>query len=283
LAISPPAPTLYLIESVWLDDCCCSTSGPGIIGPTRRPSTALRSLVVETARSIVVIEVGLGLFDWLAPTRRLGLARSRRMPPIGRRRVLRQQLENRGLCPDRVEHIVLSHVHKDNIGGLSDFPGASVHAWQSPSVDDLLVATARRAPQVAHGLRYVPPSPVTSDWYGWKIRQLAIDELEIHLIELPGHAPGHAGVLLRYAGGFVVYLGQALTSLEELRVPAAPLDLRRGWRIMQDAQPFESLITRERLRRLIRRPPATLTFVAAHGPTARISVGPTPYPRIGYL
>jgi glyoxylase-like metal-dependent hydrolase (beta-lactamase superfamily II) len=243
----------------------------------------LRSLVVETARSIVVVEVGLGLFDWLAPTRRLGLLHRWRLPPVSRRRVLRQQLENHGLCSDRVEHIVLSHVGPDNIGGLNDFPSASVHAWECPAVDRLFLASARPAPQVAHLPRYVPPSRVGADWYGWTTRQLAIDGLEIHLIELPGYALGHAGVLMRYEGGFVLHLGQAVTSLEELLARTAPSDRPRWSRIVRDAQPFQGLITRDRLRRLIRRPPTTLTVVAAHGRTAQISVGPTPYPRIGCL
>lgn len=183
-------------------------------------------------------------------------------------------MEQRGLSADQVTDIVLSHAHPDVIGGISDFPQARIHQ---------LGHSPRALPQFAHLPKYVPLLEPATQWRGFRSHRVDIDGLDIQLLELPGHALNHAGILIQHAAGAVLYLAQAITSLEELAAPIPPAGPDHWLRILRDACPFERLMTRERLRLLVRRPTTTLTFVLARGSTPRFSVGPSPHPSIGYL
>jgi glyoxylase-like metal-dependent hydrolase (beta-lactamase superfamily II) len=271
---------LYIIESdgvaEWLDPVVGSVED----NPTKGPLPILRSLIVEQDDALVVIEAGLSVFDSLAPRRRLRRFALRRAATL---RTVRQRLEQRGLSPDRVTHVVATHLHRDSIGGISDFPLAQVHAWPGPETAHAMRSASVATPQLRYTDRCVVPHSELTHWYGFPAYRLSIDALDIQLIGLPGHTREHAGVAVRLQSGYAVHLGHALLSLDELLLPKLPANARQWARLLSDERPFEAITTRDKLRRLAQHPPTTLSLVSARGEDRLLSVGPGPHQTIEIL
>lgn len=246
------------------------------------PQPTLRSLAIEQDGVLILVEAGLSVFDSLAPRRRLGRLRLPRAKAATIRTV-RQRLEQRGMSPDRVTHIVATHLHRDSIGGISDFPSAKVHAWPGPETTRVFRSASGATPALAHENRYAPPHPEQTKWYGFPAHRLRTEGLEIHLIGLPGHTREHAGVVVRLQTGYVVHLGHALLSLDELLRPNLPADARQWARLLSDERPFQAISTRDELRRLAQHPPTTLSLVSGRGKDTLLSLGPHPHPSIEIL
>ena len=111
-----------------------------------------------------------------------------------------------GIAAEEVRHVIVSHFHADHIGGLEDFPRATVHChlsslqrlrtpnrWRTmrhgviaallpkPTRD---VRDVMAAPRVRTGLDFLPEA-----------RDLFNDG-SIFLVELPGHADGQIGAII---------------------------------------------------------------------------------------
>lgn len=275
---------LNLIEGSGLARCGAAVSVISAIGPTRRPLESLRCLVIECGSDIVLIEVGLGLFDWLVPQRRLGLTAAAQLR-FGARtsKSMRQSLEQRGKSPDRVTDIIITHAHRDNLGGLNDFPDARLHA-HAHVVE--AIATHARPPsqwKTAPIDNWHAPLAGATSWHGFSCQRLALNALEIYLVDLPGHARGHSGVLFPTDLGFVFYLGDAFADAAELLSPTLGAPLASSLDLLLLSQPFATLHTRSKLQRLARDAPVPITFIAARGTTSRIGVGGRAYPQIGFF
>jgi glyoxylase-like metal-dependent hydrolase (beta-lactamase superfamily II) len=136
------------------------------------------------------------------------------------------QLDALGVCPDDVRAIVLSHFDPDHYGGLLDFPKARIYcswrAWQA-------IAGKRGIPALLkHILPGHLPDDLTArirllpDFGGSPIGPLGptldlFDDDTIRLIQLPGHAPGHIGALVRDSAGRLIFLvADAVWSLDSI-------------------------------------------------------------------
>lgn len=108
--------------------------------------------------------------------------------PRGIVEVLRQ----RGIEPESIHHIIISHWHADHIGGLRDFPGARLHthreAWAS--IQDLSgIAALRRA-----FLPGLVPEDASSRIQWLSEGSDLFGDGSMTVLELPGHAIGQIGV-----------------------------------------------------------------------------------------
>lgn len=131
-----------------------------------------------------------------------------------------EQLRARGLAPEAIATVVISHFHADHVAGLMDFPGArflctraaydamqgrkglaAVRAGQLPAllpadftarlgfIDDLpMVALDARMAPFARGHALAPG---------------------LWLVPLPGHAPGHCGLWVTTHAAPVFLIGDA--------------------------------------------------------------------------
>lgn len=141
----------------------------------------------------------------------------------------------RGGAPEPVDRVVLSHAHEDHVAGLHRFPDAEVlvHSGDLDAVRDLdlLLASYGLDPGVAERFRgqLVEEFHVTGRP---DARPLADgDRLDlgggrsVTVVHLPGHTPGHSGLLVEPDGFFYVadvdltafgpYYGDAVSSLVE--------------------------------------------------------------------
>ena len=119
------------------------------------------------------------------------------------RPVLLERLERRGLTPDRIDTVVLSHLHFDHVMNVDLFGSARI-----------LASDIERK-----GCLSGEPDPATPAWYlqrlldcprvEWVEGRQALGK-ELTLLPLPGHTPGSCGLLAGQDGRRVLFAGDAV-------------------------------------------------------------------------
>jgi len=103
-------------------------------------------LLVETEQGLVLIDSGIGSADIRNPVAGLGEQWLRRTRPrLELDETAVRQVSRLGYRPEDVRHVVLTHLHRDHAGGISDFPWATVHVFASEHEAALRPATPRSA------------------------------------------------------------------------------------------------------------------------------------------
>jgi len=185
------------------------------------------------------------------------------------------QLAARGVPPEDVRHVVLSHLHPDHIGGAKDFPNATYHlsndAWRTagrlrgwrklfaawfPALlpDDFLsrVNLIRSLPDQGFG-----PFRQTADLFG---------DGSLKLVGLPGHAAGQLGMMVNLVDRQrLFFAADACWISESFKSTLPPSRLTRF--IVDDYA--ESLRTLDKLHQLWRQHP-DIRIIPAHCPSAAL-------------
>jgi glyoxylase-like metal-dependent hydrolase (beta-lactamase superfamily II) len=170
-------------------------------------------LLIEGSDGLVLVDTGLGTEDVAHPRRRLGAA----FVHVTGARLDREQtalahVERLGFRRDDVRHIVPTHLDLDHIGGLSDFPSASVHVFEP----ELRAATERattkernryRRVQMSHGPKWVRHAVAGDRWLGFERVRVLGDDLA--LVPVVGHTRGHCAVAVKDAQGWLLHAGDA--------------------------------------------------------------------------
>ena len=156
------------------------------------------------------------------------------------------QLRERGVDPDQVERVVMTHLHVDHTSGMRLLPNArytiSAAEWSSAHSD------GSRGGFVAH---HLPPdsrvdlvdAEADGEPHGPFRRTLdLLGDGSVRLVSTPGHTAGHLSVLLRTDGDRQVLLaGDAaytLRSIEEARLPLLTVDDGRYARSLAELKAF---------------------------------------------
>lgn len=184
----------------------------------------------------------------------------------------RGQLGRIGVDPDGVRHVFVSHFHADHVGGVKSFPEAGF-IYRPETLARLRQQSV--GTQVRHGfLRDLLPddfetrgvpleesrfAPGTGEWSEFSVCDYWNDG-SLLLVDLPGHADGHFGFVLRTAERQLFYIVDACWILDSM------LSGRRlPWisrRFQHDEAAYHA--THEKLRRLTER--TGLELVACHCP-----------------
>lgn len=106
---------------------------------------------------------------------------------------IKEQLAQLKIDPAKITHVGLSHYHFDHSGQLAEFPGATLIVGKA----DWTVLTTDPASYGAN------PAPF-AHWIsgGGKVEQATADkdvfgDGSVTMLRLPGHTPGHSGLLVR--------------------------------------------------------------------------------------
>lgn len=114
-------------------------------------------------------------------------------------------LARAGIDAAQVRHVIITHFHADHIGGLAEFPRARVH-YHADALKPLVDLTPFKQVHSAFLPKLVPGDlPERSNLIAAGQFRAAPDhglpshdlfgDGEIQLVHLPGHAPGHLGLL----------------------------------------------------------------------------------------
>ncbi|MEO0531540.1 MAG: MBL fold metallo-hydrolase [Planctomycetota bacterium] len=227
------------------------------------PPACCHCLLVETESTVVLIDAGIGLHDVEDPEGRIGrdaieFAGFHFHADLTAVR----QLKARGIEPDAVEHIVLTHCDSDHVGGLSDFANAQVHvaAEEKQAVDDGNPRYTTN--QFAHGPNWQTYHENDCEFLDLPARRIgAIEGIDIRLVPLFGHTAGHCGVAVRDGEQWWLHVGDAYYISNQLDDRPHPVEEFATLAAVDNDQRRESL---QKLRSLVASHGGRLTYLGYH-------------------
>lgn len=229
-------------------------------------------LLVETENGLVLVDTGFGTADCAEPATRMGFFRHVSRPALRSTETAARQIEALGWRTEDVRHIVVTHFDLDHIGGIADFPHATIHvtadevygAMRNPSRSERI---RYRPVQWSHGPRIAEHRPAGEAWRGFAAAQ-PLEEIDpgIVLIPMPGHSRGHAGVAVDAGHRWVLHAGDAFYHRGAIdcrnRVPL-PLRAQEKFAVFDGKQLRDN---QARLAELYARRDPDLLIVCAHDP-----------------
>ena len=177
-----------------------------------RVENGITCLLAETNDGLVLVDTGFGIGDYLHPGRFMRFFTAAMRSPCDVNETAIKQIERLGYRSIDVHHIIMTHLHLDHAGGLSDFPHAKVHVYQPeyehifdkhPGWEYIPSHWAHKPDWVIHRLS-------GEYWYDFDAIQLKPFIPEIWLVPLIGHAAGHSAVAIRSETGWVLHGGDAV-------------------------------------------------------------------------
>lgn len=240
--------------------------------PRGGPPLGCHCLLIEAEQGLVLVDTGFGTEDMTRPRPRL----SGLLIRLGRIRfepmdTALEQVRELGFKPRDVRHIVLTHLDFDHAGGITDFPGATIHVL----ADEAAAARHRRGfiarrryrpAQWRAAAKWQEYRATGEPWFGLPaVRQLKDLSPDILLVPLPGHSPGHCGVALRSGGRWLLHAGDAYFDRAEMNPqhPRCPTSLAAlQWLMQTDGGARRQ--TQQRLRELAARAREEVTIFCSH-------------------
>jgi glyoxylase-like metal-dependent hydrolase (beta-lactamase superfamily II) len=197
---------------------------------------ALAFLLEHPGEGWVLFDTGYDPAFWQAterfPERLYRWATPPTLPPA---EVLATQLQARGVAPGEVRHLILSHFHADHMAGTHRFPNATIHAaragWDGMCRGSRLSSVRRgmlRAlvpPGFDGRVRWfedAPRAPLSADLAPFADGADLLGDGSLLAVPLPGHCPGHWGLVLREETGFHFLVADAAWSSAAIRTDTPP-------------------------------------------------------------
>jgi glyoxylase-like metal-dependent hydrolase (beta-lactamase superfamily II) len=241
-----------------------------------RGSMVCHCLLLEMGSELILVDTGLGTSDLADPRGRLGnLFLHLTAPRFLREQTALAHVERLGFQRRDVRHIVPTHFDLDHVGGLSDFPEATVHAFEAEHAAAARPATLLerhryRPVQLAHGPRYQVHRAGGEKWLGFESIRAIGDE--VLLVPLAGHTRGHCGVAVRDGNGWLLHAGDAYFFRGEIDAerPHCPPGLLAFQTLIahDDGQRRRN---RDRLRTLAKEQAGSVRVFSAHDPRELLS------------
>lgn len=163
------------------------------------------------------------LYRWLTP------------PAIPPGEEVTARLRARGVAPEEVRHVMLSHFHADHVAGLHHFDGATIHCSRAGleyvcakgRVGALVAGTPKGLlpadlPARARFFEEAPRLALSPDFAPFEAGADVLGDGSLIAVELPGHCVGHWGLIARTEGGPHFLVGDAAWSSQAIRRDVPP-------------------------------------------------------------
>ena len=224
--------------------------------------SSVAAFVVEHPRGTLLIDAGVGrdVVEHFEATPFL----LRALTELSPLRATLDVLEERGLAPDELEGIILTHAHWDHVSGLDDL--RTVPVWMTPEeldfarTDELGGELYRRLE--ASGPIELRELQLTDSAYGPFASSVDFfDDGSVIIVPMPGHTPGSVGVFVTDAEGTrALLIGDTSWTKEGVEWPAEKPWLAKRLADSDAAGVREQLVLLHRLQRANPR----LLIVPAH-------------------
>jgi len=154
------------------------------------------------------------------------------------------QLRERGLDPDAVGAVLLTHLHADHASGIAQFPGAtfllSSAEWEAAASGGQTDGYIHRQFDHAFDYRLLDFESDAADSYTSFARSLDIfGDGSVRMVFTPGHTAGHCSVILRLADREALICGDAAyteRTIAETALPHRMADEHRFRRSLREIQ-----------------------------------------------
>jgi glyoxylase-like metal-dependent hydrolase (beta-lactamase superfamily II) len=140
-----------------------------------------------------------------------------------------EQLRERGVQPDELDRVVMTHLHVDHTGGMRLLPRATFLCTR----EEWHAAHGRFAALQGYVGHHLPPAARVElldysrqgEPFGSFARTIDLfGDGSVRLVSTPGHTPGHQSVLLRLEDGRqVLVVGDAAYTLRSIREQVLPM------------------------------------------------------------
>lgn len=197
---------------------------------------ALAFLILHPEEGAILFDTGYDPAFWQAtepfPER---LYRWTMPPVLHAGEALADQIAVRGIAPGEVRHLILSHFHADHMAGTHRFPNATIHAARAGFE---ALCRGSRLSSVRRGMlrALVPPgfdrrvrwfedaAPVAlpADLTPFTEGADLLGDGSLLAVPLPGHCPGHWGLVLRDEAGLHFLVADAAWFSEAIRTDTPP-------------------------------------------------------------
>jgi glyoxylase-like metal-dependent hydrolase (beta-lactamase superfamily II) len=217
---------------------CTHPQAATIRGGSLRPAIfpALAALIRHPSEGWILFDTG---YDrrFLEATRRLPELFYRWLTPtvIPPEQEVAAQLQARGIAPDAVRHVILSHFHADHVAGLHHFPNAAIHCARAGlehvcsrgRVGALISGTPQGMlpadlPGRARFFEDAPRKALNADLAPFEAGADLLGDGSLVAVELPGHCIGHWGLVAETEGGAHFLVADAAWSSDAIRRDVPP-------------------------------------------------------------
>lgn len=206
-----------------------------LLGPlihTRTRSMPCHCVIFQIGERVILLDTGFGTREMLEPNRLLGDDALFKLGIlVDLRLTAYQRLKSRGISPEQVTDIILTHLDNDHAGGVHDFPNATVHVSKEEleSYDSTRPRGPYKPYQISHHTKFNTYERTGERWFDLEVCSLQLpQDLEAKLVPLPGHTLGHCGVAYREDGKWSLHAGDAYFDSKvhfQEHPPALPLEI----------------------------------------------------------
>lgn len=229
-------------------------------------------LLIESDEGLILVDTGLGSEDLQSPVEKLGrdfvfLVGLK----IDFASTAVAQVQKLGFKREDVRHIFPTHLDVDHMGGLPDFPAATVHLSKAEHQAALHPTTLNekaryRKQHWSAQTRWQLYENWGERWFDFDGVRAPIPGVDLYLIPLIGHTRGHTGIAVRTEHGWLFHAGDAYYHHHEVYQPYnCPIGLRLFQRFIA-VKNRSRLANLTRLRSLVINHPEIEVF-SAHSPT----------------
>ncbi|ELR71321.1 hypothetical protein C900_02936 [Fulvivirga imtechensis AK7] len=221
-------------------------------------------LLLKDKNGIALVDAGMGYVDAAGSesgTRWFANKYGRR---FNRDETALAKLKKLGIRAKDVQHVILTHMDPDHIGGLADFPRLTLHVSSEEYAHFQTGNDRYLGDQLDPNHSVKTYAQSEERWFGLEARRINVQfESDIFLIPLFGHTMGHCGVAISQDDKWLLHIGDAYylkAELEELEGNSESLALIHP---EDEEQRIRSL---EVIRRLIKDYHDQIEIISYHDP-----------------